>query len=110
MILIKYSIVIALSRYVDRNVWMSVGRSWVDMMLDMTTVENEETFVTGGNEVPRSNTGLKGVFETTRDDHMECLNSSFGSYHGEGGVQDRESQEVNLELQVTRLQHQVVKP
>ena len=102
-------IVTALLRYVDRSVWMSVGRSWVDMMLDMTTIDNEETSATGGNEVP----GLEGVFVTAEKDHMECLNSSFGSIEGYGeGGEDRgeaRGEEVSLELQVTRLQHQVLK-
>ena len=94
------------SRYVDSSVWMSVGRRWLDMMLDMITVDNEETSATGGNEVPGSNT--EGGFVTTETDHVDCLNSSFGSYHGEGGIEDcGESEDVSLELQVTRLQHQV---
>ena len=78
-------------------------------MLDMTTIDNEETSATSGNEVPGSNPGLEGVFVTAGKDHVECLNSSFGSIEGYGeGGEDRESQEVSLELQVTRLQHQVV--
>ena len=106
-------IVTALLRYVDRSVWMSVGRSWVDMMLDMTTIDNEETSATGGNEVPGSNPGLEGGFVTAGKDHVECLNSSFGSIEGYGeGGEDRgeaRGEEVSLELQVTRLQHQVLK-
>ena len=103
-----YFIVIALLRYVDRSVWMSVGRTWVGMMLDMTTIDNEDTSSTGGNEDPGSNTELEVVFGTTGKGHMDCLNSSFGSIegYGEGGV--HESQEVSLELQVAGLQNQVV--
>jgi len=99
------------NRYVDRSVWMSVGRSWVDMMLDMTSIDNEDASAIGGNEVPGSNTGLEGVFVTAEKDHMECLNSSFGSIEGYGeGGEDRcedRGEEVSLELQVARLQHQV---
>ena len=67
------------------------------------------TLCTGGNEVP----GLEGVFVTAGKDHVECLNSSFGSIEGYGeGGEDRgeaRGEEVSLELQVTRLQHQVLK-
>ena len=76
-------------------------------MLDMTTIDNEETSAAGGNGVPGSNTELEGVFGKTGKGYVECLNSSFGSIegYGEGGV--HESQEVSLELQVAGLQHQV---
>ena len=94
--------------------WMSVGRTWVDMMLDMTPVDNEETSsASAGNEILGSNLALDGAFGTTGKSHVECLDSSFGSIEGYGeGGEDRgeaRGEEVSLELQVTRLQHQVLK-
>ena len=84
-----------------------MGRTWVDMMLDLTPIDNEETSASGGNEVPGSKAELEGIFGTKGKGYMECLNSSFGSIEGFGEGGESESQEVSLELQVAGLQHQV---
>ena len=82
-------------------------------MLDMTPIDNEETSASGGNEVPGSKAEVEGIFGTKGKGYVECLNSSFGSIEGYGeGGEDRgeaRGEEVSLELQVTRLQHQVLK-
>ena len=81
----------------------------MDMMLDMTPVDNEETSASDGNVVPGSNAELEGEFGTRGKDYVESWNSSFGSIEGFGEGGESESQEVSLELQVAGLQHQVVR-
>ena len=86
---------------------MSVGSTWVNMMLDIASTEREETLACSGKEL---------LVITDEDQRIEekgfseCLDSTFGSIEGFGekGVQQSsENREARLELQVGELEDQV---
>ena len=89
---------------------MSVGSTWVNMMLEIASTESEETLACSGKELLDYNAKQDEDQGTEEKGFSECLDSTFGSIEGFGekGVQQSsENREARLELQVGELEDQV---
>ena len=80
-------------RYVDAATWAQVGQAWVEMMLELASA--------GQATPPRA-----AEMVEEREERRET-DTSFGSVEGVGGAPGCEGREVELELRVAELQHQV---
>ena len=80
--------------------WASVGQTWVEMMLDPTSNIEEKP----EQDEPKTHVIQDAVEE---EEKSEENNVSFGSMEGVGGAGGCSGREVELEVMVQELEHQV---